>query len=75
MNHGWQCPICNYVYSPSTPGCYNCNRPESEKYVTSTEILIGGAPVQGLGSIFNPENHVSCACPLCVPDKYKKGQT
>lgn len=22
---GWQCPKCDYVYSPSTSECYRCN--------------------------------------------------
>ena len=22
--HGWQCPICRRVYSPTTPMCYYC---------------------------------------------------
>ena len=37
---GWQCPVCNFVYSPITPCCYNCNRPEHEKFKTTTEVDI-----------------------------------
>ena len=25
VNKGWQCPICERVYSPSTPICFSCN--------------------------------------------------
>lgn len=32
IQQGWQCPICNYVYNPLTPQCFNCNRDYSEKY-------------------------------------------
>lgn len=40
---GWQCPQCGYVYSPITPGCNNCNRPDNEKYTTTTNA--GGLSV------------------------------
>lgn len=35
-SQGWQCPVCKYVYSPMTPGCYHCNRPDNEKFKVST---------------------------------------
>ena len=35
-NVGWSCPKCQYCYSPITTDCGNCNRPDSEKYVTTT---------------------------------------
>lgn len=25
VNKGWQCPVCERVYSPSTPICFSCN--------------------------------------------------
>lgn len=34
---GWQCPVCGYVYGPNWAHCSNCNKPENEKYKTSTE--------------------------------------
>lgn len=37
---GWVCPKCGYVYSPNTPVCYNCNRPEHEKTITTTEATL-----------------------------------
>lgn len=39
-NQGWECPKCGYVYSPITPSCFNCNRPDHSKVSTYTNILI-----------------------------------
>lgn len=39
-NLGWSCPKCGYAYAPFTPECYNCNRPDHKKYVTTTGINI-----------------------------------
>lgn len=38
--NGWQCPRCSYCYGPAQLGCTNCNRPDSEKYKTSTTVTI-----------------------------------
>lgn len=39
---GWQCPICNRVYSPMTPMCYYCGGEQKTiTYPTST----GNAPI------------------------------
>ena len=34
VQQGWQCPICNRVYSPATPMCYYCG--DNSVIVTST---------------------------------------
>ena len=31
VNKGWQCPVCERVYSPSTPICFSCNN--KQEYV------------------------------------------
>ena len=38
---GWKCPQCGYIYAPQAMECYNCNRPDNEKYKTTdgTEII------------------------------------
>lgn len=35
---GWQCPICNRVYSPMTPMCYYCGDNQIVKTSTGTFI-------------------------------------
>lgn len=39
QNLGWSCPVCGYCYSPTTTDCSKCNRPDSEKYVTTTSSI------------------------------------
>jgi uncharacterized OB-fold protein len=31
---GWQCPVCNKVYSPTTPMCFTC--PQTTKSSSNT---------------------------------------
>lgn len=33
VNKGWQCPICERVYSPSTPICFSCNNKQATECV------------------------------------------
>lgn len=33
VNKGWQCPICERVYSPSTPICFSCNNKQTTECV------------------------------------------
>ncbi len=53
---GWQCPVCKYVYGPTMPVCLNCNRPENEKYKTST----GTEAVQFVHICKNPDTGGKC---------------
>lgn len=39
IRQGWQCPICQTVYSPDTPVCFYCN-PNLVK--TKTTTTFGG---------------------------------
>ena len=37
---GWMCPICNRVYSPTTPMCYYCGGEQKTiTYTTGTENI------------------------------------
>lgn len=31
---GWKCPECGSVWSPTTPGCFTCNKPKSTAATT-----------------------------------------
>lgn len=33
VNKGWQCPICERVYSPSTSICFSCNNKQTTECV------------------------------------------
>lgn len=38
VSHGWVCPKCGRIYSPSTPMCFYCNNTESTTITaTSTD--------------------------------------
>lgn len=37
---GWRCPICNRVYSPSTPMCFYCSNKETTISTTNTSGII-----------------------------------
>lgn len=41
---GWVCPKCGYVYSPTHYSCDNCNRPDNEKYTTTSDVQITFPP-------------------------------
>lgn len=41
IQQGWQCPVCQHVYSPTTPMCYHC--PPKATAQTST-----GTPIQNM---------------------------
>jgi len=64
MSNGWVCPTCGYVWGPSVLGCYNCNRPEHEKYSVSS------APKFEPPSTTAAERHCQyCDGPLDVDDR------
>lgn len=54
----WECPKCGYVWNSSVIGCYNCNRPDHEKTVTTTTITIEGP--------LKPSHDEYCNCPECL---------
>lgn len=37
VQQGWQCPICNRVYSPTTMMCMYCGNTEYKTTTTSTD--------------------------------------
>lgn len=40
IQQGWQCPICNRIYSPQTSICLYCNKERSTFASTKTNPLV-----------------------------------
>lgn len=36
--HGWQCPICKRVYSPTTPCCFYCGESMKVDVITQKRL-------------------------------------
>lgn len=40
QNKGWQCPICNRVFSPKVESCKKCNKNEDARNEGDTRQLL-----------------------------------
>ena len=45
VQQGWQCPMCQHVYSPTTPMCYYCPPKTTVQTTTEKEELTEQKPV------------------------------
>ena len=55
---GWQCPVCNRVYSPTTSMCYYCGSEQDKTVVNTTGTKVDWTmPTTITGGCDAPEPH------------------